>query len=207
MGHKGRALAGLLVALLMGLGACGGGNPATPTSQATAVQPSPTATSAVPTKPTGIEPPQKPAAMSTPDEDGAVAAAEYFLRMTTYAAATGDTTELEAMSGPDCQFCESYLAGLEKLYGPDSGEAWATMPELEISFAAAKPTKQSGQFQVNMRTHKGPYQYFDDENGLQDGVAESLVMAVVVTYDSSDSWAIEEAQDFPEDTEIPGESQ
>ncbi|MGO3085849.1 hypothetical protein, partial [Ancrocorticia populi] len=71
MGHKGRALAGLLVALLMGLGACGGGNPATPTSQATAVQPSPTATSAVPTKPTGIEPPQTPAAMSTPDEDGA----------------------------------------------------------------------------------------------------------------------------------------
>ncbi|MGO3042743.1 DUF6318 family protein [Ancrocorticia populi] len=206
MRHKGRALAGLLVALLMGLGACGGGSPATPTSQATAVQPSPTATSAVPTKPTGIEPPEKPAAMSTPDEDGAVAAAEYFLRMTTYAAATGDTTELEAMSGPDCQFCESYLESVGNLHDPEGGEAWATMPELEIEFADAKPTAETGQFQVNMRTNKSAYEYFDEEDGLQEASAESLVMVVVVTYSSSDSWIVEAAQDFPSDTEIPGEN-
>lgn len=206
MRHKGRALAGLLVALLMGLGACGGGSPATPTSQATAVQPSPTATSAVPTKPTGIEPPEKPAAMSTPDEDGAVAAAEYFLRMTTYAAATGDTTELEAMSGPDCQFCESFLESVGNLHDPDAGEAWATVPAITIEYSTARATDEESQFQVEMRTHKDEFDYFNEENGLRHADPESLVMAVAVTYHSGDSWLVEAAQDFPEETEIPGET-
>ncbi|PWF24444.1 DUF6318 family protein [Ancrocorticia populi] len=205
MGHNGRALAGLLIALLMGLAGCGDGNPATPTSQATAVQPSPTATSAVPTKPTGIEPPQKPAAMSTPDEDGAVAAAEYFLRMTTYAAATGDTTELEAMSGPDCQFCESYLESVTNMYSPEKGNAWATMPEITIEYSTVRPTEEKHQFQVEMRTQKGEFDYYNELNGLQHGDEETLVMAVVATHVSDNTWRVEVVQDFPEDTKIPGE--
>lgn len=198
------SLAGILGLVLS---ACGDGNPVTPTGKATAVISAPTSLApADPVKPTDIAPPQKPAAMSTPDEEGAVAAAEYFLRMTTYAAATGDTAELEAMSSPDCQFCESYLSTLAKLYNPDNGEVWATIPELEVEFAEAKPTADSGQFQVNMRTHKSSYEFFDEENGVQQGKEESLVMVVVVTHDSSNSWTIEEAQDFSEDTEIPGEA-
>ena len=204
MRHKGRALAGLLVALLMGLGACGGGSPATPTSQATAVQPSPTATSAVPTKPTGIEPPEKPAAMSTPDEDGAVAAAEYFLRMTTYAAATGDTTELEAMSGPDCQFCESYLESVAQEQA--AGDAWSTIPNIDIEFATTIPTEHADSFQVNMRTSKDAYDYYNEKDGLRRADPEAFVMAIIATYGSEESWMIEEVQDFPSDTEIPGET-
>lgn len=204
MRHKGRALAGLLVALLMGLGACGGGSPATPTSQATAVQPSPTATSAVPTKPTGIEPPEKPAAMSTPDEDGAVAAAEYFLRMTTYAAATGDTTELEAMSGPDCQFCESYLESVIELH---SAGGWATMPDIEFHGNTKRPTKRGdGQFQVELDVTKGKYQSYSPENGWYDANEEHLIMGVIVTYLSENAWRVDTAQDFPGETGLPTET-
>ena len=207
MGHTRRALAGILVALLMGLSACGDGNPVTPTGKATAVVSAPTSLApADPVKPTGIEPPEKPAAMSTPDEKGAVAAAEYFLRMTTYAAATGDTAELEAMSSPDCQFCESFLESVANLHDPDVGEAWATMPEIAIGYSTARATYETNQFQVNMRTHKGTYEYFDKEDGLQQAAEESLVMVVVVTYISGNSWTVEVAQDFPEDTEIPGEN-
>lgn len=204
MGHKGRALAGLLVALLMGLGACGGGNPATPTSQATAVQPSPTASSAVPTKPTSIEPPEKPAAMSTPDEDGAVAAAEYFLRMTTYAAATGDTTELEAMSGPDCQFCESYLESVE-LSHEDGG--WATIPEIIFHKAQKRETYEgSRQFQVELDVTKGAYQYYSPTDGWIDNAAQSLVMIVIVDFTENGLWVIDAVQDLPEGTELREET-
>ena len=207
MGHTRRALAGILVALLMGLSACGDGNPVTPTGKATAVVSAPTSLApADPVKPTGIEPPEKPAAMSTPDEKGAVAAAEYFLRMTTYAAATGDTAELEAMSSPDCQFCASFLESVANLHDPDVGEAWATMPEIEVSYATTRPTYEELQFQTELRIHKDKFDYFNEKDGLRHAESESLVMGVVVTYDTGDSWIVEAAQDFPEGTEIPRET-
>ena len=205
MGHTRRALAGILVALLMGLSACGDGNPVTPTGKATAVVSAPTSLApADPVKPTSIEPPEKPAAMSTPDEKGAVAAAEYFLRMTTYAAATGDTAELEAMSSPDCQFCASYLESVATEYA--AGNAWATVPEIDIEFANTIPTDSSDSYQVNLRTKKGTYDYFNETDGLRHGEAESFVMVLIVTSGTDYSWTIEAVQDFPPETDIPGEN-
>lgn len=200
-----RFIAAVIALAVLGVAGCSGDTgEADPTGGATTGAAAPS-TSPAPTKPTGIEPPEKPAAMANADEEGAIAAAEYFLRMTTYAAATGDTAQLEAMSGPDCEFCGSYLESMDNLYGEGKGETWATVPDLDISFAHAKPTQEANQYQVNMRTHKGTFDYFDEEDGLQQGPEEALVMVVVVTHNSSNEWTVEEAQDFPSDTEIPGE--
>lgn len=196
------SLAGILGLVLS---ACGDGNPVTPTGKATAVISAPTSLApADPVKPTDIAPPQKPAAMSTPDEEGAVAAAEYFLRMTTYAAATGDTAELEAMSSPDCQFCASYLESVATEYA--AGNAWATVPEIDIEFANTIPTDSSDSYQVNLRTKKGTYDYFNETDGLRHGEAESFVMVLIVTSGTDYSWTIEAVQDFPPETDIPGEN-
>lgn len=194
-------------ALAFGLAGCGGDDgEETPTANASEISEAPSAEatgSATPVKPTGIEPPEKPAAMATADEEGAVAAAEYFLRMTTYAAATGDTAELEAMSGPDCQFCASFLDSIAEEY--EAGDAWASVPDINIEYATTIPTDSPSSFQINMRTQKGSYDYFNEKDGLRHGSPESFVMAIVATYDSGPLWRIEAVQDFPSDTEIPGE--
>ncbi|MEE6295272.1 DUF6318 family protein [Georgenia sp. MJ278] len=53
----------------------------------------------------GIPPPERPAEMARTDEAGAVAAAQYFLSLFGYGAATGDVAEWDAMSDPDCLGC------------------------------------------------------------------------------------------------------
>ena len=45
--------------------------------------------------------------MSTMDGNGAAAAAVYFIELYGYVLQTGDLTEWNAMSFPDCQFCSS----------------------------------------------------------------------------------------------------
>ena len=199
-----RAFVSLIGILGLVLSACGDGNPVTPTGKATAVVSAPTSLApADPVKPTSIEPPEKPAAMSTPDEEGAVAAAEYFLRMTTYAAATGDTAELEAMSSPDCQFCESYL---ESVKGLHAAGGWATLPEITFNGNAKRGTIQgNGQFQVELDVTKGNYESYSPDIGLYDVDEEHLIMGVIVTYISDDSWQVDTAQDFPADTGLPSE--
>ena len=109
-----RSLAGVAlgaVLVLGGLTGCGGDD-AKPTPSPTksmpvlSASPSPSVGQR-PTGPIDVDPPERPAAMDNADEAGAVAAAEYFLRLTVYASATGDTTELEAMSGEGCKFCDT----------------------------------------------------------------------------------------------------
>ena len=199
-----RAFVSLIGILGLVLSACGDGNPVTPTGKATAVVSAPTSLApADPVKPTSIEPPEKPAAMSTPDEEGAVAAAEYFLRLTTYAAATGDTAELEAMSSPDCQFSESYLESVKGLHATGG---WATLPEITFNANAKRGTIQgNGQFQVELDVSKGNYESYSPDIGLYDVDEEHLIMGVIVTYISDDSWQVDTAQDFPTDTRLPSE--
>lgn len=58
--------------------------------------------------------------MSQVSPQGAVAAAEHYLNLTAYAAATGDYSDLEAMSGGECRFCKEFIGKAKKL----SEEGW-----------------------------------------------------------------------------------
>ncbi len=97
----GAALGAVLIAV--GLSGCGEGNTKPTPSPTASVKelnasesPSETPTpEQKPTPPVDVDPPERPAAMDNADEAGAVAAAEYYLRLTVYAAATGDTSNLK----------------------------------------------------------------------------------------------------------------
>ena len=54
--------------------------------------------------------------MSPMDGDGAAAAAVYFIELYGYVLQTGDLTEWNAMSFPDCQFCSSTAEYVESVY-------------------------------------------------------------------------------------------
>ncbi len=117
------------VGVLVGLSGCGDKEPIPSASETANVQvlsanPEPSRDRPV------LEPPEPPAALDDPGHDGAVAAAEYFYRLSVYAAASGDTTELEAVSGEECASCSDYVARIKNFY--DSGGYWTTMPEIEV---------------------------------------------------------------------------
>lgn len=78
-----------------------------PVPEPTSPQPSPPETT--PTDEIPEAPPPRPAAMDRDDAEGAIAAAKYFMELYPYVYATGDLTEWEAMSHPECRFCASVV--------------------------------------------------------------------------------------------------
>ncbi len=139
-------------------------------------------------RPTGIEPPERPAAMDNADEAGAVAAAEYFLRLTVYAAASGDTSELEAMSGEDCKGCKSYISSVNELY--DQGGWWTSMPEVTIHQSQQWLVQDNpSRFQVELAVQKDSYEFHGGDGRAETAPAEKLIVAFIVTF--SDSWTID----------------
>lgn len=87
----------------------------TPTSTSTSSSPTPSETSPAPTP--GPTPPPKPEAWTRNDDTGALAAAQYFMDLFVYANATGDLTDWDAVSGPNCSFCQNTHEDITSVYG------------------------------------------------------------------------------------------
>lgn len=117
MGGTAMRVTGLAVAVVVVLSACTGGehNPGTAgpatsgPSRSSAVSASPSPSVSLPTRP------ERPAAMQREDANGAAAAAEYFIELYPYVMATGDTKEFEAMSHPECGFCDQALTDVNRI--------------------------------------------------------------------------------------------
>ena len=109
------------------LAGCTDAGGATPDSSPVVVvveSPAPTRASSTPTvaaepSPTAepVTAPPRPAEMDRSDEVGAAAAAEYFMRLQTYALRSGDLTEWDARSGDDCRFCANVSGAVAGVYG------------------------------------------------------------------------------------------
>jgi len=81
---------------------------ATPWPETSSSTPSPTPTS------TSAPKPVHSVAMDTVDTNGAIAVAEYFMQLYSYAYSTGDLTEWKAMSHPECIYCASVVTNVTK---------------------------------------------------------------------------------------------
>ncbi len=202
-----RSLAGVVLGVVLvagGLSGCGGGAKPSPSPTKSVpvlgVSPSPSVGQR-PTGPIDVDPPERPAAMDNADEAGAVAAAEYFLRLTVYASATGDTTELEAMSGEGCKFCQSYISSVEKLH---EGGGWASLPKVELLGSAGRLTSSDPvQYQVELDTRKSAYRVYEIDGHFTDELEENLIMGFVLVR--LDDWYVAIAEDFPEGSTLPEE--
>jgi len=91
------------------LSACDGGEdptdpPTTETSESTTPTEVTTEPTDVPTPPE-VEAPTPAPEASVDDHVGAIWAVRYFMDLYTYMRQTGDTSQFEAMSAPECEFC------------------------------------------------------------------------------------------------------
>lgn len=84
--------------------------PIEPTAKASASAPSPTDATST------LKPPELPAAAKRNDETGAANFVLYWVKVSNYAAHTGDTTLLRDISAPDCVGCHRYIDLYERTY-------------------------------------------------------------------------------------------
>lgn len=131
-------------------------------------------------RPTDVEPPEKPAAMENPDEAGAVAAAEYFLRLTAYAAATGSIEGLEGMSSEYCEACREFVA-TPMSFHEDGG--WSDMPSVRIESAVVElDPNVPDRYQVELEATRSGYDYYTRDDGATHAGSETLKMGFVVAF-------------------------
>ena len=104
--------------------------------------------------------------MSTMDGKGAAAAAVYFIELYGYVLQTGDLTEWNAMSFPDCQFCQStakYVQSVhargERIVGGDLKAEVLAIHELD-SFVGGYP--------IDLRVTQEPASVYAAD-GTEDG--------------------------------------
>lgn len=97
---------------LCALAGCTGETDDPPTTpDVTSAAPSPSETPSPTPTPDAAMPPERPD-MSRVDAAGAQATATYFLELYPYVLATGDLTEWDALSHPECIFCASVRQGV-----------------------------------------------------------------------------------------------
>lgn len=134
--------------------------------------------------------PTPPAAMSDSGEAGAVAAAEYFLRLSLYGAATGDWSEYDAMSGEDCSFCTNYQKANEE--NRQQGII-ADSLDMEVFESAAQPWDENpALLRVDLLVRRNAHNETDGQGALTTVEPEDAT--IVMVMDKSEAWKIQEVQ-------------
>lgn len=137
--------------------------------------------------PTVAAPPERPEAMATPSADGAAAAASYFISLYPYVKGTGDLTEWDALSSPECDFCAGIRSSVEELHGRGHHNVGG------VDIVAAAGTEVDAGRWYSARLHVLIAQSVDmDARGqvVADHPAEDREIDLVMTW--ADGWTIDE---------------
>ncbi|WP_111835642.1 DUF6318 family protein [Actinomyces bovis] len=121
---------------------------------------------------------------------GAARSGRYFLQLYTYAFATGDTSQLEAMSDDECVFCNSVIDNAKRLHAQGG---WADHWEYEIKAVRyADPAEGHIYSLVELDLgDPGTLQYKADGSSRQTERAEPLTLKLSV-YRVDGQWVVHE---------------
>ena len=157
------------------------------TTPANAPSPSPSATpSPTPTLDAATAP-TRPEEMSTASADGAAAAASYFISLFPYINATGDLSEWDALSSPECSFCSGVRDNVTALHS----KGHRNIGSVEILSAAG--TQVEADRWYSARIHLVIAASIDVDNDgevVDEHPEENEQIDVVMTW--ADGWTIDE---------------
>ncbi len=161
-------------------------------------EPETTATDAVVTSvpspapgPTRSPQPERPAAMDDVSVEGAIAAATYFISLYPYVYNTGDLTEWNALSHPECVFCASVVDAVEEMQAKSEVQVGT-----ETSVVSAEAVEiDPAWFSVDLTLVQEPWAVVDAAGvTVREGIkAHSYRMAFVVVRDES-KWLVRAAE-------------
>jgi hypothetical protein len=180
-------------ALALGLlGGCsfGGTEPSATSISArpTGLTASPTPTPAATPGPTTTTKPERPAALDTVNLDGAIATAEYFLSLYPYVYNTGDLTDWKALTHPDCVFCASVVANVEKMHALGHHQVGADMA---VTSAVGVEVTAGSWFSVDIDAVQAPWVELESTGGVVDQKSSEVTFVIhVIVVREGDTWSI-----------------
>ncbi|CAN5153531.1 hypothetical protein BH11ACT1_BH11ACT1_11850 [soil metagenome] len=187
------ALAGILACGLLGGCSFGGAAPvAVSTSAAPTVAASPTQSVDAAPSPTSTPKPKRPAAMDVVNVGGAIATATYMLELYPYALNTGDTSEWNELSHPECIFCAGLANEVKRQASlSEHQEGLAT----SITSATGVEVNQGEWFDVDFDVTQGPWQVVDLKGSIVEQSSPTKVAHVHMNViRDSGRWLVREAQ-------------
>ncbi len=138
------------------------------------------------------KPPARPAALDGPaTEDNAIAVAKYFTALFTYVVSTGDFTEWDALSGPDCRFCASGREKVEEIFAAGNH---GTGGAVDLGFGSAAPDG-NGRFVVDVQFTEYPSQVVDAQGAVVEDYPDTLqqTATMAISHDGR-GWIVEGVQ-------------
>ncbi|WP_066582599.1 DUF6318 family protein [Cellulomonas timonensis] len=155
-----------------------------PMATGAAATPSPTPTPS----PTRSAQPERPAAMADATIDGAIAAATYFMSLYPYVYNTGDLTEWNALSHPECIFCASVVDGVEEMHNRGNHSVGA---EMAVANAVAVELNPGHSFSVQATLSQGPTTEIDATGIVVSQTAATQTSdARLVMFWEGDEWLV-----------------
>lgn len=136
-----------IVGVALVVGCTGGGTGPGESTGPPVVEVTPTPTPS----PTPVVKPEPPAAMSEPTTDGAIAAATYFLQLTDYAFASGETAPLRSLSADDCKHCAFVVGQVDAMA---DGKYTSEAAPLLVSYSTSNEIRPDEWFSVRLRVNQ-----------------------------------------------------
>lgn len=143
-----------------------------------------------------IHPPQKPDVMLDLSEESALAFAHYFVDVLNYTANSGDTTILEEISGPECDYCKIAIDVAQDL--EESG-GWAEGYDLSYTSDPSLIDHREIAYAFDVELHRAVYSTFTSDGMTASYAADDLVGAIVM-YRLGEYWLVEQFGSKAEDS-------
>ena len=163
--------------------------------------------SATPT-PTAPPPPATPYPHPTPEEPegmyqhtdgGAIATAQYFVELFGYQACTGDTSKMERISLPACEYCKSVIDYVKHTHSIGSWRDNYYTTDITVVGYGPPPEGEIGDLAVRLDVNVPGFTFFiPDEKGLEEAKPYTLQMAVLLEW-REDRWMVLEGSGRSDD--------
>ena len=184
--RRGTRWAVVAVLSMLALAGCTGETEEPPTTpSATSAAPSPSETATATPTPDAATPPERPD-MSVVDAATAEAVAKYFLELYPYVYATGDLTEWQALSHPECIFCASVISNVEEMVA--AGEHW------EGGLATLAPPRttavSSDFFSVTIEAEEAPARRVGADGATAEESTGGRSLMTVIVINEGGTWRV-----------------
>ena len=138
-------------------------------------------------------PPDKPENLGEDSLEAAVAAAVYFLRLYQYAFVTGDTKDFEAISSPQCVYCQSALKSMKNLHADGGwGDPWSVTVE-SVKYYDPNPGYDYSRVDITLSWGETVSHSGDGQTTNTEPPEESKTFILAMGYTNS-GWFVREVE-------------
>ena len=138
-------------------------------------------------------PPERPEQISEDTTEGAATTAVYFIDLYQYAFVTGDTKDFEAISSPQCVYCQSALKSMKNLHADGGwGDPWSVTVE-SVKYYDPNPGYDYSRVDITLSWGETVSHSGDGQTTNTEPPEESKTFILAMGYTNS-GWFVREVE-------------